>query len=147
MTRMSGNPRFAGQGTKMKLRIGLVAVGLLLAGCETAQRQQASQAHVQYMNSLVGHSADELVKYAGPPNSTFALSEGSTVFEYVRSRQVTRGGGSMTTMAPTLVGNTWVNVPQQHALPVISDTLDCRMLVVVTAARTIESWKQQGRGC
>jgi hypothetical protein len=130
----------------MKLRFWL-AVLLLLSGCAIAQRQQAREAHVQRMNELVGQSVDELVKYVGPPNSTFALSEGGSVFEYVRTRQVTRGGGSMTTMAPALVGNRWVNVPQQHAFPVASDTRDCRMLVVVTAARTVESWKQQGRGC
>jgi hypothetical protein len=132
----------------MKLRIGLVAlICVLTSGCGIVQTQRAREAHVQRMNELVGQPVDELVKYVGPPNSTFELSQGGAVFEYVRSRQVTRGGGSMTTTAPALVGNTWVSVPQQHAFPVVSSTRDCRMLVVVTPARTVESWKQEGRGC
>lgn len=139
----------AASGVRMKIRrIGLAALALvLLAGCSVMQQQKEREAHAQRMNELVGKSVDDLVKAEGPPTSTFALKDGGTVFEYSKSRQVSRGGGSMSLSQPTLIGSTWVNVPQQHVLPSFSDTLTCRMLVAITPARSVESWKQDGRGC
>jgi hypothetical protein len=132
----------------MKTRIGLAALVLvLLSGCGIAQRQKEREAHTQRMDSLVGKSVDDLVKSEGPPTSTFTLTQGGAVFEYSRSRQVTGGGGSVNTTQATLIAGTWVNVPQQRALPVSSVTLTCRMLVTLTPAWRVESWKQEGNDC
>lgn len=120
---------------------------VLLGGCGLVQQQREREAHVQRMNDLIGKPVDDLVKAEGPPTSTFALKDGGAVFEYSHSRQVSGGGGSMTLMQPTLIGGSWVNVPQQRALPHRSDTLTCRMLVSISARQTVESWKQDGRGC
>jgi hypothetical protein len=135
-------------GAKMKTRIGLATlVVVLLAGCGIARRQQDREAYTHRMDSLVGKSVDDLVKSEGPPTSTFILAQGGAVFEYSKTRQVTRGGGSFTLTQPTLVGNTLVNVPQQHALPVHGDTQTCQTLVTITADQRVESWKHDGRGC
>jgi hypothetical protein len=132
----------------MKTRIGLAALVLvLLSGCGLARRQQEREAQIHRMDSLVGKSVDDLVKSEGPPTSSFALAQGGAVFEYSRTNQVTRGGGSFALSQPTLVGNTWVNVPQQHALPIRGETRTCRTLVTVTTDQRVESWKQEGRGC
>lgn len=107
------------------------------------QRQQA----IARMNSLVGQHQDEAIKTLGPPTSSAKLASGGSVLEWMRSQQQSGGGGSYTTFTPTLVKGQWVNVPQQQAQPVWSQTVSCRILMNVGANQLVESWRAEGNGC
>lgn len=123
--------------------IVVTLIAATLAGCGVAARRQAEDR----LNSLVGQHVDEAVKAIGPPTSKEPLSTGGAVWSWDLTRQVTRGGGSITTSTPTLIGGQWVNVPGQMHLPTRGDTRRCLVLLTVSAASRVESWKAVGDGC
>ncbi len=66
-----------------------VLIVLLLSACATRAKYMAK------IQTWVGSSADELISQWGPPSSSTPLSDGGRVLEYVKSKVVHKGGGTL----------------------------------------------------
>jgi hypothetical protein len=74
----------------MKIRNCWLFILLMISGCATTANYE------KILNTWVGSHADNLVTSWGPPQSSFQLSDGSTVIEYMRSGTVVVPGYTYT---------------------------------------------------
>ena len=122
-------------------------MALLLGGCASMEQRRAD--FTAAMDAWVGKSLDDLVQAKGPPTSSFTLSNGKRVVEFLRKDTMITGGDGMTMMTPVFVpnGGGWVYVPQQTYFPARSMTMLCKTLFTVSTENVIESWKAEGNDC
>lgn len=137
-------------------RLALLPLALLI-GCATAAKFEVK------MNGFVGGPESAIVERYGPPNSAYALADGSRVIQY------TRGSTAAIPMAPTTVpvttntaGTLTVNrglqqstgnynqqsttYVQQQAAPIIV-SLSCTVRFTVDAGGTVRRWSAEGNHC
>lgn len=130
----------------------LLALALLLSGCDTLKIKEREQAFVDENNAYVSKTFDELVKGKGVPTGTATLSDGSKVVEYYHAQIEISGGGSYTFPAATYVensagGRTWIYIDQMRSLPMRSWNKICKIDFLVSSKNVVESWKYDGKGC
>lgn len=132
----------------MRMIIGFLVL-VTLTGCTSLEQRKATFA--QGIDIYVGKNADDLVLAKGPPTSTFTLSTGARVFEYLSTHTVIRGGGNFTSFQPVFVPNTaggnWVQVPTQQSTPLSSYEYSCKILFKISRSNIVESWTAEGNGC
>lgn len=132
----------------MRLILGITVL-VILTGCTSIEQRKATFA--QGIDIYTGKNADNLVLAKGPPTSTFTLSTGERVFEYLSTNVVIRGGNNFTSFQPMFVPNTtggnWVQVPTQQSTPISSYQYSCKILFRISRSNIVESWTAEGNGC
>jgi len=147
---------------------------VILSGCATRPTQEAFDE--QQVQQWIGKDADDLVTQNGPPTSTFTLSNGNRIFQYMHSENVVSGGvsypmptipniqyehsenvvsgeGSYSPMPiPTYIpggpyGGTGVQGQTAAAIPIHSATLTCNVRFTVDTSNKIIAWSKEGNGC
>jgi hypothetical protein len=149
------------------LGVAVLALGAALGGaafvggCETipyAERVAAYEAQMQAR--FVGQSADTLVIALGPPDRSYALSDGREVFQYSREQTITGGGDSYTTTeTSTRVREIResdgtvrqveerISVPVTRVNPVYTRNLACTRRFVIDQNDTVQSFAWEGNSC
>lgn len=129
------------------LAMTALLASVLLGGCATTEQRRAEFGAT--MDAWVGKPLDDMVQAHGPPTSSFTLSNGKRVVEYLRKDTVITGGEPLTAMTPVFVpnGGGWVYVPQPVYFPPHSATFVCRILLTVSKDNVIESWRSEGNDC
>lgn len=141
----------------MPKNYAIATVMLFLSAC-------ASTAHYEKaLGSWVGSSVDMLVSRWGPPQRSFAFSNGGRVLEYSRQRDIQIGG--FTTITPkmtyhtgtveiyrptgtvegTYTGTTTTYV--KETTPVQNIALQCTTRFTANAQGTVTSWAWEGNDC
>jgi len=115
----------------------LICCVLLLAGCATTANYEKA------LQSWVGSSADRLVEAWGPPQSSYKLSDGGQVLEYVN--QGTAHGSNGPDAQGMYSGTTATYV--QHQTPVYNINLVCITRFTVNPQGIITNWAWQGNNC
>ena len=136
----------------MKTRISLIALGLLVLGCASTGGRYETK-----LQSWVGASGDSLISNWGRPQSTYPLSGGAVVLEYVRSSDVCFGGcvkyettnHSGTTTVTSQQGNASTGTysgtsTRKVAAPENAVHFECRTRFTVNSAGVITNWSYQG---
>ena len=141
----------------MTLKNIVIALSLALSACATTANYEKA------LNSWVGADVDSLVMRWGPPASSYALSNGGKVIEYVRQSNVQVGG--YTTSVPqttynsgsaniygtggsaygTYTGTSTTYV--QRTTPVQNIRMTCITRFTVDANGKITNWAWQGNAC
>lgn len=138
----------------MRALVTVALAGLLLAGCATTANYEAK------LNTWVGSNADMLVESWGPPDRSYALSDGSKVLEYDRSRMVSIGGFAYTTPQTSYTyGNInsmgggmasysgYTTSYVQRQTPVENVAMSCSTRFTVNPQNIIVRWAYQGNDC
>jgi len=131
---------------------------LLLVGCATTENYE------KLLNTWIGDSADNLVSSWGPPTSSYPLSNGGKVMEYVRARTVQTGGYSYSVPQTTYQsgstsiygsgggyaygtysGTSTTNV--QKMVPVTTLNYWCKTRFTVDNNNRITTWRWEGNNC
>ena len=115
----------------------LICCALLVAGCATTANYQ------EELQSWVGAPADRLVATWGPPQSSYALSDGGQVLEYV-----SQGGahGSSGEDAQGMYSGT-VATYVQHQTPVYNMERMCVTRFTVNPQGIITGSASKGNNC
>ena len=141
----------------MKKKLFFLGFAAIICGCATTANYE------KVLNSWVGVHVDNLVSSWGPPQGSFGLSDGSTVIEYIRSRNAQVGG--YTYMAPqttyhsghasaygtgglaygTYSGTSTTYVQRQT--PTQNINLLCKTRFTVSPNGIITRWGWQGNDC
>jgi len=141
----------------MKKILATVSV-ILLAGCATTANYE------KILSSWVGASVDSLVSSWGPPQSSFELSDGSKVIEYVSARNVQIGGYTYSSPQTTYHsgtasaygsygGSAYGNYSGtsttyvQKTTPVQNIAMSCKTRFTVNSSGIITKWSWQGNDC
>lgn len=141
----------------MKMKIFFIGFIAIIASCATTANYE------KILNSWIGENVDNLVSSWGPPQSSFKLSDGSTVVEYVRSRNSQIGGYTYTVPQTTYqtgtasaygtggyaygtysgTSTTYV----QKQTPTYNINLLCKTRFTVNPNGIITKWSWQGNDC
>ena len=139
------------------MRINLFVALLCVSGCATTANYE------KLLQTWVGDSEDNLVSKWGPPDSSYALSNGGKVLQYSRSQNIQFGGN--TYMAPvttfhhgTVTANDGIsNVNGSYSgtstsyvpktAPVENVQLNCATRFTVNKNGRITNWAWQGNSC
>ncbi len=137
--------------------LSLAAVVVMLASCATTANYE------KILDSWVGARVDALVGVWGPPKSSYPLSSGGKVIEYVKEGSVPVGGftyyspvttyssgtmnviGSRSSAFGSYSGTSTAMVPQ--TTPVYNIPLYCKTLFTANPEDIIVSWKHEGNHC
>ena len=120
----------------------LAAVMLVLASCAPRATTEHFEAA---LNRWVGKPFDDLVVRIGPPNSSFKLDDGNTVYQWNIQNFVTTGGGI--TSAPVTNYGTGTTVWVPVANPAVTHNLYCNVRIITAPDKTIVSWAYDGNAC
>jgi hypothetical protein len=138
----------------MKVKVFvLLAVILCLAGCATTANYEKTCA------SWIGDKEDSLISSWGPPQSTYTLSDGSRVIQYVREGNAQVGG--LTYTAPQTTYNngvingyggsaTYNGTSTQfveQTTPVYNIHLSCITRFTIDSSGIIQSYSFEGNNC
>lgn len=134
-----------------------ILFSFVLAGCATAANYE------KLLNGFVGFHMDELVMKWGPPEKSYALSNGGKVLEYSKQRNIQLGGQATTVPVTThesgtanVFGNrssaygTYFSTSTTHVpttTPVTNFTLQCITRFTVDEKGIIRKWATQGNDC
>jgi len=141
----------------MKKEVFIIVFVGILSGCATTANYE------KMLNTWVGFHVDNLVSSWGPPQSSFKLSDGSVVIEYVNSRYAQVGGyrytapettyrsGSISTSgtggsSSGTYADTSTTYVQKQA-PVYTVHLICKTRFTVHPQGIITKWSWQGNNC
>ena len=122
----------------MKKLLGILVLGLLLNGCATSEKYEAT------LNSWVGTSVDNLVGSWGAPNGVYEKDDGGKVLTYFYSRQSTFEGTSST---KTTYDSSGYATTTTSTTPGTDITLTCKTTFVVSSAGKITDWSYEGNHC
>ena len=138
-------------------KVLLLLVAIVLSGCATTANYE------KILSSWVGSSVDNLVASWGPPQSSYDLSNGGKVIEYVRSRNVQMGGYSYTSPQTTYQSGTTSaygtggyaygnysgtsTTYVQKQTPTYNIAMLCKTRFTVNGAGIITKWSWQGNDC
>jgi hypothetical protein len=106
----------------------LICCLALFAGCATTASYQKT------LQSWVGSSVDSLVKAWGPPQSSYELSDGGQILEYIDHGKMHAGG------------YTFIQ-PQNSYTPVYNMQLVCLTRFTVSPKGIITNSASQGNNC
>ncbi len=141
----------------MKKKYFFIALVVIFTGCATTANYE------KILTTWVGSHVDNLVSSWGPPQGAFQLSDGSSVIEYIRSRNAQIGGYTYT--APqttyhsgsasaygtggsaygTYSGTSTTYVQKQT--PTYNINLMCKTRFTVNQQGIITKWSWQGNNC
>jgi len=137
--------------------IGMSLILLLLSGCATTAKYE------KILGSWVGSHVDDLAISWGPPQSSFPLSNGGKVIEYVHSNNARVGGYTYTTPQTTYnsgtasvygssgsaygtySGTSTTYVQKQS--PVYNIHMYCKTRFTIDINGIINKWNWQGNNC
>ena len=140
----------------------LVFLGAILGACETVPYPERLANYEAKMRAeYVGKSVDALLLSMGPPESSFTLTDGRDVIQYVKERNYTTGGGTYTDYHTEIIGyktfkrddGTTKQIPITRQIPYLrTDPLvdhheKCAQRFVISKAKTIEDFKWEGNSC
>lgn len=141
----------------MRNKAIIAGVFAVLTGCATTAN------FTQVMNGWVGKSADELVAHWGPPEASYATSDGGQVLQWSKHSVMTMGGytvnrpvttyqtgtanayGTGGSATATYSGTSTTYVPT--TTPAYNIPMSCAVRMVVGPDHVIKSWNAQGNNC
>ena len=123
---------------------------VFLSGCFPT-----TDGYKKIVKSWVGAHVDELVSVWGIPNSSFDLSAGGKILEYVHSRTIQSGGYSYSSPQTTNLsgfasGSYWSGTATTYVTqttPVYSSTYTCKTRFTVNSRGYITKYAFQGNDC
>jgi hypothetical protein len=142
---------------RTKRNLAVIVAAALLAGCATSANYE------KMLNSWVGVNADNLAEVWGPPQNSYALSNGGKILEYDRRQAVQMGGFTYTTPVTTFnSGN--INVTGGNGMatgtyngysttyverqtPIQTFQMTCDTRFTVNESNIITRWSYQGNAC
>lgn len=143
--------------SNMRNSIFLILVILLVSSCAT------TAGYEKIVNTAIGKHVDNLVSAWGPPQSTFELSSGGKVFEYIHERNMQVGGHTYSTPQITYNsgfvtaygagGSTFGNYSGssttyvQNRAPIYNIHLFCKTRFIANAEGIITKWNSEGNDC
>jgi hypothetical protein len=145
-----------------KFWMATALLGLTLtAACETVPYEERVKAFEDSVNMrFVGRSVDDLIIAIGPPQSSYKLSDGREVLQYVVDRTYTTGGGTYTSYETVSRYRTVrqpdgtnrrveerTSVPVTNATPIQTYNQVCTRRFVVGQDKRVESFNWQGNSC
>jgi hypothetical protein len=131
---------------------------ILLGSCATTANYE------KILNSWVGSSVDNLVSSWGPPQSSFELSDGGKVIEYVNARNVQFGGFTYSNPQTTYHSGTasaYSNYGKSaygsysgtsttytnETTPIQNIAMSCKTRFTLNRSGKITKWSWQGNDC
>lgn len=140
----------------------LVLMGALLGACETVPYPERVAAYETKVKAeFVGKSVDALLLAKGPPESSYTLTDGRDVIQYLKERSYTTGGGTYTDYHTEVIGyKTFTRdngttkqipitrqVPYLRTDPLVTHHEKCAQRFVISKAKIVEDFKWEGNSC
>lgn len=147
-----GQPIFWGR-EPMKAIIATLAMVLALSACTS------TAGYEKILSSWVGSHVDQLVTSWGPPNTSHQLTNGDTLIQYARARNVQIGGYTRTIPKTTYSTGTVTGTGgiasysgstttyETVRTPVQNIGMQCMTRFLVSSTGTIKSWSYEGNDC
>ena len=135
--------------------------GLALSACQTIPYpERLATFETQMKERFVGKSVDELILAFGPPGSSYTLSDGRDVVQYLEERTSTSGGDSYTTYDtasrvrvvtdkngnPQRIVETF-QVPRTEISPIYTSHQKCAKRFIVSKQKIVEGFAWEGNSC
>jgi len=117
--------------------VSILTVLVVLTSCATTANYE------KILNSWMGSHVDNLVSSWGPPTSSFPMSDGGMMIEYLRQGNAYIPGPVTYTPVTIYNSTAWI----AHQTPGQNIPVYCRTCFRIRPDRTIGSWSYQGNDC
>lgn len=124
-------------------KFALIVFVFVLLGCAT------TYGYKSILNTWVGDNGDNLIRSWGPPTQQTKLSDGSSVFEYIRQGQAyVPQYTTPAQMTTTIAGrNAFTATSGGQTFGGYSVGLYCQTLFYISKDGLITGWKFDGNSC